>query len=246
MRTLSFDISGELGLFKKPYSPMSPVSYPLPPPPAVLGMLGAMLGLEKEAYHQTLGWDQVRIGVGLRAPVRVFRAALNLLQTKDGTDAFFRPRAGQNTHTQVPCELLREPSFRIHIAGLPETLADELADCLRAGRSAYTVTLGLANCLADLRWVGEGIAVPVRTAERGVESNALWETQTAIPLSEGLRVHYEEGRRYHRLRIPACMDANRVVHRYQEIVLADDGQPIRGQGGTGVLHAIGTDIIAFL
>lgn len=205
MRTLVFDIAGEYGLFKKPYSPMSPVSYPLPPPPAVLGMLGAVLGLDKTAYHQRLGWDHVRIAVGLRAPVRVFRAALNLLQTKDGTDGYFRPRAGQNTHTQVPFELLRAPCFRIHVAGLADTLADELAARLRAGRTAYTVTLGA-----------------------------------------GLQIHYEETRRYHRLRIPATMDAERIVRRYQEIVLSEDGQPIRGHGGTGALHAVGPDIVAFL
>ncbi|EGV32623.1 CRISPR-associated protein Cas5, Hmari subtype [Thiorhodococcus drewsii AZ1] len=238
MRTLVFDICGEYGLFKKPYSPMSPVSYPLPPPPAVLGMLGAVLGLDKADYHNRLGWDRVRIGVGLRAPVRVFRAALNLLQTKDGTDAFFRPRAGQNIHTQVPCELLRAPGFRIHVAGLDVALADELAARLRAGRTAYTVTLGLASCLADLHWVGEWDAEPI--------TGEAWQASTAVPLGAGLQVHYEESRRYHRLRIPAVMDAERTVHRYQEIVLTEDGQPIRGQGGTGVLHAIGPDIIAFL
>jgi CRISPR-associated protein Cas5h len=241
VRTLSFEIAGEYGLFKKPYSPMSPVTYPLPPPPAVLGMLGAVLGLDKSAYHQALGWDRVRIGVGLCAPVRVFRAALNLLQTKDGTDAYFRPRAGQNTHTQVPCELLRAPHFRIHVAGLPDALADELAAHLRAGRSAYTVTLGLANCLADLHWVGEAEAKPI-----GADH---WETSTAVPLGSGVTIHYEEARRYHRLRLPARMDATRTVHRYQEIVLAEDGQPIRGQGGTGVLYALDDDhddLIAFL
>ena len=170
--------------------------------------------------------------------MRVFRAALNLLQTKDGTDAYFRPRAGQNTHTQVPCELLREPRFCIHVAGLPDALADELAAHLRAGRSTYTVTLGLANCLADLRWVGEAEAVPIAADH--------WEASTAVPLGAGLKVHYEEARRYHRLRLPARMDATRTVHRYQEIVLAEDGQPIRGQGGAGVLHALDDDLIAFL
>jgi CRISPR-associated protein Cas5h len=237
MRTLVFDIAGEYGLFKKPYSPMSPVSYPLPPPPAVLGMLGAVLGLDKEAYHQRLGWDRVRIAVGLRAPVRVFRAALNLLQTKDGTDGYFRPRAGQNTHTQVPFELLRAPCFRIHVAGLADTLADELAARLRAGRTAYTVTLGLASCLADLSWVGEWSAEPVGADD--------WQASTAVPLGAGLQVHYEETRRYHRLRIPATMDAERIVRRYQEIVLSEDGQPIRGHGGRGALHAVGPDIVAF-
>ncbi|WP_295447171.1 type I-B CRISPR-associated protein Cas5b [uncultured Thiodictyon sp.] len=233
-----FDIAGEYGQFKKPYSPMSPVSYPLPPPPAVLGMLGAVLGYGKDAYHQRLGWDLVQIAVGLRAPLRVFRASLNLLQTKTGTDGFFRPLAGQNTHTQVPFEFLRHPHFRIYIAGLPDQVADELAERLRTGRTAYTVALGLAPCLADVTWVGEWSAQPLANPE--------WQVTTAVPLRDGIQVHYEDSRRYHRLRIPVTMDGSRIVHRHQEIVLAEDGQPIRGQGGTGVLHAIGPDSVAFL
>ncbi|HRF45266.1 MAG TPA: type I-B CRISPR-associated protein Cas5b [Candidatus Competibacteraceae bacterium] len=238
MRTLVFEVSGEYGQFKKPYSPMSPVSYPLPPPPAVLGMLGAILGYSKEEYHQRLGWEQLRIAVGLRAPLQVFRAALNLLQTKDGTDAFFRPRAGQNTHTQVPFEFLRQPHFRIYVAGLAESVADALAERLQAGCSAYTVSLGLAPCLADLAWIGEWSAQALPAGE--------WTADTAVPVQEGVTVHYEEGRRYHRLRIPAVMDDERIVHRYQEIVLAEDGQPIGGQSEEGIGYAVGSDTVAFL
>jgi CRISPR-associated protein Cas5h len=238
MRTLVFEVSGDYGQFKKPYSPMSPVSYPLPPPPAVLGMLGAILGYGKDEYSQRLGWERVRIGVGLRAPLRVFRAALNLLQTKDGTDGFFRPRAGQNTHTQVPFEFLRQPHFRLYVAGLAEPAADELAERLVTGRTAYTVSLGLAPCLAELTWIGEW---PARVLPAGE-----WTAQTAIALREGVVIHYEEGRHYHRLRIPAVMDGERIVHRYQEIVLAEDGQPIRGHSGEGGCYDVGADTVAFL
>lgn len=238
MRTLAFDIAGEYGLFKKPYSPMSPVSYPLPPPPAVLGMLGALLGFGKHDYLHRLGWESVRIAVAAQAPLRTFRAALNLLQTKDGTDRFFRPRAGHNTHTQVPCTFLREPRFRILVAGLEPALADDLASILREGQSCYTVTLGLANCLADLTWVGEWDSTVGKGGEHMVA--------TAVPLSDGVRVHYEEGRRYQRLRIPAVMDASREVRRYQEIVLAEDAQPIRVTAPQGVLHHAGSHCLAFL
>ena len=238
MRTLIFEVFGDYGQFKKPYSPMSPVSYPLPPPPAVLGMLGAILGYGKETYSQQLGGEQVRIAVGLRAPLRVFRAALNLLQTKTGTDSFFRPLAGQNTHTQVPFEFLRQPHFRIYVAGLAEAVADELADRLRAGRSAYTVSLGLAPCLAELAWIGEWAALALPAGE--------WAAQTAIPLRTGVVIHYEEGRHYHRLRLPAMMDGERIVHRYQEIVLAEDGQPIHGHSEEGMSYAVGSDTVAFL
>jgi CRISPR-associated protein Cas5h len=238
MRTLIFDIAGEYALFKKPYSPMSPVSYPLPPPPTVLGMLGAVLGYEKTDYHQQLNWEQVRIGVALRQPTRVFRAALNLLQTKTGTDSFFRPLDGQNTHTQVPCEFLRQPAFRLYVAGLPATVMDKLAERLRSGRSAYTVTLGWANCLADVTWIGDAPTQPLTTDE--------WQAVTAVPLTADVKIHYENQRRYHRMRIPAVMNGERVVTRYQEIVLAEDGQPIRGHGGAGVLYAIDSTTIAFL
>ncbi|HNW78982.1 MAG TPA: type I-B CRISPR-associated protein Cas5b [Candidatus Competibacteraceae bacterium] len=239
MRTLVFEVAGEYGQFKKPYSPMSPVSYPLPPPPAVLGMLGAVLGYGKNEYTQRLNWARLRIAVGLRKPLRVFRAALNLLQTKDGTDAFFRPRAGQNVHTQVPFEFLRQPHFRIYVAGLAEPVADELAACLRNGRSAYTVALGLAPCLADeVRWIGEWSARALPAGE--------WTVHSAVPLQADISVHYEDNRHYHRLRLPAVMDDARIVHRYQEIVLAEDAQPLRIASGEESCYGVGDDIITFL
>ncbi|MBK1642715.1 type I-B CRISPR-associated protein Cas5 [Chromatium okenii] len=238
MRTLIFDISGEYALFKKPYSPMSPVSYPLPPPPTVLGILGAVLGYDKTNYHQRLNYENVRIGVALRQPTRVYRAALNLLQTKTGTDSFFRPLAAENTHTQVPCEFLRQPEFRLYISGLETEIADDLAARLQTGRSAYTVTLGWANCFAELTWVGEATAQPLVANE--------WQAATAVPLAAGVQIHYDDRRRYHRQRIPVVMNGERIVSRYQEIVLAEDGQSIRGHGGAGVLYAIDSTTIAFL
>ncbi|MEZ5582070.1 MAG: type I-B CRISPR-associated protein Cas5b [Candidatus Competibacteraceae bacterium] len=238
MRTLVFDLEGEYGQFKKPYSPMSPVSYPFPPPPAVLGMLGAIAGYAKTEYHDKLGWATVRVGVALRAPARSFRAALNLLQTKDGTDAFFRPRAGQNTHTQVPFEFVRSPRYRIYVAGLSDNADRRLTEHLLVGKTAYTVSLGLASCIAEVSWVGAWDARPL--------TGVAWTVPTVTPLAEDIKVHYEERRRYHRLRVPAVMDGGRIVHRYQEVVLAEDAQPIRGQGGQQTFYEVGDETIAFL
>lgn len=238
MHTLVFEVCGEYAQFKKPYSPMSPVSYPFPPPTAVLGMLGAIAGYAKTDYHELLGWQSVRVGVRLLKPVRVYRAAINLLQTKDGTDAYFRPRAGQNTHTQVPYEFLREPAYRLYVTGLEPEAARCLKDNLSTGRTVYTVTLGLASCLADVHWVEAGEARSITVTE--------WSSASVIPLASGLDVYYEDRRRYQRLRVPAVMDGKRVVHRYQEVVMAEDGLPIRGKGGEGQLYEVNSETIAFL
>lgn len=238
MRTLVFNLEGEYGQFKKPYSPMSPISYPFPPPTAVMGMLGAIAGYGKNDYHERLGWETMRVGVGLCAPLQAFRAAINLLQTKDGTDAFFRPRAGQNTHTQVPFEFVRLPRYRIYVAGLKEEAEQHLADTLTLGKTAYTVSLGLASCIADVAWVGTWEAKPLAAPA--------WIAASVVPLFEGITVHYEDRRRYHRLRVPAVMDSRRIVHRYQEVMVAEDAGPIRGQGGQQVFYEVGHETIAFL
>lgn len=238
MRTLVFDVAGEYGQFKKPFSPMSPVSYPFPPPTAVMGMLGAIAGYEKENYHEQLGWNKVCIGVGLRAPVQTFQSAINLLQTKTGTDTFFRPLAGHNTHTQVPFEFVRSPQYRIYIAGLQKNAEQDLADNLALGKTAYTVSLGLASCIADITWIGIWEAKPLSVSE--------WVSASVVPLFEGISIYYEDQRRYHRLRVPAVMDSQRIVHRYQEVVVAEDAKPIRGQGGQQVFYEVGDEAIAFL
>lgn len=238
MRAIAFALSGEYALFKRPYSPASPMTYPLPPPPTVLGILGAILGLDKGEYLRRLGGEQVRVAVALAAPVRTFRAALNLLQTKDGTDRYFRPRAGKNTHTQVPCTFLRDPRFRIWVTGMADDLADALAERLRTRRFHYSIALGWANCLADAHWLGEGGAEPLPAGE--------YQVATAVPLGEGVRVHYENGRHYHRLRIPAAMDDRRIVQRYQEIVLAEDARPLRVAVPEGVLYRVGDEPLAFI
>lgn len=238
MHTLVFEVRGEYAQFKKPYSPMSPVSYPFPPPTAVLGMLGAIAGYAKTDYHERLGWQAARIGVQVLNPVRIYRAAINLLQTKDGTDAYFRPRAGHNTHTQVPYEFIREPAYRIYVTGLKREASRCVEDNLRAGRTAYTVVLGLASCLAEVHWIGAWEAIPVTDSE--------WSSTAVIPLAAGMEIHYENGRRYQRLRVPTTMDGERVVHRYQEVVMAEDGLPIHGQGGTEQFYEVNGETLAFL
>jgi len=238
MEILVFEVSGEYALFKKPYSPMSPVSYPFPPPTAVLGMLGAIAGYPKDAYADRLGWRTAKVAVRLLAPIQVFRAALNLLNTKDGTDSYFRPKADQNTHIQVPCEFLEAVAYRLYVNGLPDQARARIAERLAAGRTGYTVSLGWACCLADLRWVG------VRAGESQGAAN--WECASVVPLEGDIRVEYQDRRRYHRLKVPAQMDGSRTVHRYREVVLAEDGGSVHGRGGEDRFFRVDDETIAFL
>ncbi|MDM8557484.1 type I-B CRISPR-associated protein Cas5b [Candidatus Parabeggiatoa sp. HSG14] len=236
MRCIVFEVKGEYAQFKKPYSPMSPVTYPFPPPTAVMGLLGAIIGYEKHEYHERLGWQSLRIAVSLRQPVQVFRTSINLLNTKNGTDTFFRPKVDKDTHIQVPFEFLKFPHYRIYVSGLLEKAMNELAKNLQMGCTAFTPVLGLASCLADVEWIGEWEAHPFDTLE--------WVTSTVVPISGDVKIHYDDNRRYHRLRVPAIMDSQRVVHNYQEVIVAENAQTIRGQGGDNLFFKVNNETIA--
>lgn len=234
MRAVAFDVWGPFAHFRKPYAPLSPVTYPLPPPTAVLGLIGAICGFGKREYAERIGWREVRVGVQLLAPLSLYRTAINLLNTKDGTDAFFRPQKAA-CHMQVPHEFLRDPRFRIFVAGARLDALEDLLSRLRDRRCAYTPTLGLANCLAEVALVSEGELEELD--EAGV-------VHSAVPLQPGVTVNYPPDRAVQRFRVPAEMDRQRVVHRYQEIAVATDGGPLEVSGVQRL--ALGTDPFCFI
>ncbi len=238
METIVFEVKGEYALFKKAYSSMSPVSYPFPPPTVVMGMLGAIAGYPKETYARELGWRELRIAVRVLQQPRPYQTALNLLNTKDGTDAWFRPKADQNTHIQVPCEFLQGVAYRLYVSGLPEQARGKLVGQLEKGGTVYSVSLGWASCLAELDWVGIRHARPLDGPD--------WACHSVLPLTPDIQVNYQDRRRYHRLRIPVTMDEGRIVQRFQEVVSVDDGRPVKGSGISPSLFEIDDETIAFL
>ncbi|HHD64874.1 MAG TPA: hypothetical protein ENK96_11075 [Desulfobulbaceae bacterium] len=61
-----------------------------------------------------------------------------------------------------------------------------------------------------------------------------------------MKIKYEPGRRYERVRVPAVMAPDRVVHKYQEVVVAldaDQSRPVSVKGTT--LYKVDNETIAF-
>lgn len=218
-RVLVFDISGPMGHFRKPYSPMSPVTYPVPPPTAVFGMVGAICGYGKHEYLDRINAAEVAVGIRLLRPVRIFRAALNLLNTKDRAERnYFRP-TGRNPRIQIPHEFLRDPSFRIYFASQSDELMSDLRGMLEAGRTVYTPCLGLSECIAQVRFVGACEVEPADPSE--------FREICSVVAADAAQLRYEPGGRYQRLRVPARMQQDRTVTRYTEIVVETEARAIR-------------------
>ena len=143
-----FEIKGPLALFRKPYTTTSTVSFPIPPPTAVAGMIACIIGIGNgseqngSAAHYWKKMQGTRIAIQRLNVSAWFSAAIN----------FSNPKEPQkNPHIQIRHQFVKKPKYRIFVQGGLELLLDEF---LRSGRTYYTPVLGAAYALADLTYCG--------------------------------------------------------------------------------------------
>jgi len=216
VRTIVFDIYGNYAHFRKFYAPVSPVTYPFPPPPTVLGIIGAICGYKKNEYADIIGWNKIKIAIQLLSAVKKYRTGINLINTKTA-DKYFRPQ-GATPRIQIPYEFLKDAKYRIYIADASSEAMDSLLSNLKTNRPVFTPSLGLAQCIANLEFVGDFAAQPMGKGE--------YKIVTVVPQKKADNVSFREGCIYERLRIPVRMDKNRIVHSYEEIIVEENANPI--------------------
>jgi len=159
---LIFDLVGPMAHFRKFYTNSSSLSYPFPPRTAVMGMIAALLGRERDTYYEELGLENARIGIALKTPFRSVIQTVNYLATDD------QDWHGVKGRIQIPLELIlpRPPErflrYRIFFTSRNSSLVEGLYECLSQGQSRYPLYLGLTECPAwpenpqlapEVKWV---------------------------------------------------------------------------------------------
>lgn len=221
-RVLSFDLWGDYACFRRFYTTASPLTFDVPPPTALAGILGAIVGTGKDEYMEVFGVAQCRLAVRLLQPVKKVRLGVNWVETKDSA-YFSSGRIGNRT--QIMVEYLKDPLFRVYAAPADQTLYAALRDNLIAHRSIFTVALGLSELLANFRFVGEYRAEHLASGKHDIVS-VLPELAVRWPPA-GQGIQFEAGKRYESQRLPSQMSRDRVVARYDQIVIETTAKPVR-------------------
>lgn len=240
-QVLVFDLWGDYACFRRFYTTASPLTFAVPPPPTLAGILGAILGVSKEDYMEVLGADHCRLGVRLLQPVKKMRLGTNWIKTKDrvGTGYFSQGRIGERDPVMV--EFLKDPAYRIYAAPANEATYANLRDNLVHHCSVFTVSLGLSELLANFRWVGEFAAEPLEPGR--------YEVATIVPqpsvrwTPEGQGIQFEEGKAYVSELLPMAMNRHREVSRYDQIIISTTGQTILADIKEGV--RLGDECVVF-
>ena len=240
-RVLIFDIWGDYGLFKRFYTTASPLTFAVPPPSSLAGILGAVAGSSKASYMADFGPERCRMAVRLLNPIKKTRLGINWVNSEGEADPYFK-HGVVAARNPVKVELLKDPRYRLYVSLRDAQAYARLREMLRTGQCAYTVSLGPANLLASFQFVAEE---PVVERPPGVYNLA-----TVAPISavrwppEGRGVLFQEGQRFVRERLPRRMETDRRVTEYVEVLVETTGSSY-GADVAGA-YGVGDETVVFL
>ncbi len=120
---LVFDLWGDLGHFKKPYTTTSPLSFAFPPRPTIAGIISAIVGLGKNEYPRFFLRKDAAIGLRLLNPVKKIRISHNLIDTKRAK-LFSKIKQ----RTQIRQEYVKDPRYRIYFQHKKAEIFSRLRD----------------------------------------------------------------------------------------------------------------------
>ena len=196
--TLVFELSSNLAMFRKGYTTTSMVSYPFLTPTAAAGIISAILGLENGADVEadcSKFWNELKgtqIAISLRRPLKWYSTAVNLIKFKS-------PSGDMREHIQPKHQFIKDPCYRVFVRG--GKWYGKLKERLQAGECVYTPYLGVAYCLADMKYLGE-------FPEEEINGFPV-EIHSIIPVAEGMTVDIRKSGSVFREIVPLELDASR-------------------------------------
>lgn len=223
MKCICFKLSGDYGHYRPYYTTSSPTTYSLMPPTSIYGLLGAILGLEKKAnyYYEKLEKAKLKVGIGLLTPVKKVSMSTNLVNTKNN---YWVPTkknsAGPRTPTKF--EYVVRQEYLVFVAMEDEKILDDLADRLINHRFAYGISLGLANLIADAKFI-------CYDNLSKISSEAYIEMDSAVPtnkivMEKGIKII--PSIKYCKERYVKKFGKNRIPLNYVDVLFSTNGKKI--------------------
>lgn len=215
-KILVFKLWGDYAHFKKFYTTTSPLTFEFPPPPTLIGIISAIIGLDKTEYLDHFqNPDEFKLAVKIINPVKKVRWTENLIDTKQH---FWRIK----NRTQIRTEFLKDPGYMIYFQHSNPSIHNRLKENLQNHKSVYSVCLGLSEFLANFEYIGETeIEVTISDQEINLHS-VLPESY----LMDKTSISFEGNREIFKVNYPILMQPDRIVNKREDILFERNGRLI--------------------
>ncbi len=221
--------SAAYGQFRKYYTNMSPLSFPVPSGTVLRGMLGAICGIDRLQSPEYFA--STRLALRVQAPIRKTCVPVNLLKT-------VRPLHFARFENRKPTtvEYVRNAAYRVYIHIPEEPKQRLLREKLQKHHSVYTLCFGNSESLANYDYHGE------ETVTARGSGTAELNSMVPTELVQELDV---KGRELFSLTLPVLMDRRRVVSRYTEFLFERNGKTVKGSFSQYARLSNGENIVFF-
>lgn len=150
MKGALIEIEGNWGHFKKPETNNNPLTHDFITKTAFIGMIGAVLGIERAEMRPLFPQlsEDICYGVQIRSAVKKESWSFKLRYA----DNLFAKRP-------VQMEFLKRPCYTVALALLNERSLqsfDQFTAAVQVSEAKFTPVLGLHNCPANLRYIASG------------------------------------------------------------------------------------------
>jgi CRISPR-associated protein Cas5h len=214
-KVLCFELFGDYAQFKKYFTNMSPLSFSIPPRTVLAGIIGAILGINKDVNPEHFDSDKSFISLKLINPVKKTRIAHNYIKT-DSINYIFDIKSRKPTNV----EFLKNVRYKVYFSCKDDIMYQKLKDYLSNHQSIYTISLGISGCLANYEYLGEYDVEKIQKSDNVVEIDSI------IPLSAVKELKLDKPLKLQKAVVPANMENNRRVTRYEEVLFEMNGEKI--------------------
>lgn len=227
---LIFDIRGEYGHFRKYNTTTSPLTYSIPTRTAIAGILGAILGMERELrdgvypegavpVQEFFSKKRSDIAIQIIRPVKKENIGFNLINTK--ISFYDLTKAGR---TQIKFELLKDVHYRVYVSMENEAKFEELSERISNKRHHFTPYLGLAQFTAQIDFV-ERIIPRLVTGNSGFTE--IITAVNMLKLQGEPPVEFQREFFYSANNMPIAMNRDREILEYSEVLIEKNGNPLK-------------------
>ena len=223
-KILKFKIWGDYAHFKKFYTTTSPLTFEFPPPPTIIGIISAIIGLDKNEYLEHFqNPEDFKIALSIQNPIKKVRWSQNLINTKDIKYYQLVKKLKHNPRSPTRIEFLKDSTFVIYFFHKDEQIYNLVKSNLENHKSIYSISLGLSELLANFEYLGE-------TKIENTQSEGWTDIYSVLPyscLQDDNSVDFEVSREIFKVNFPILMQPNRVVNKREDILFERNGKAIK-------------------
>lgn len=226
MKGFQLIIGGNWGHFKKPETNNNPLSHDLITKTALIGLIGAVVGIEREDMRSIFPQlsEDLLYGVQLLNPVKKiswgFTSRTAISPTAGGTPKYF--------------EFLKDPRFLVSIALNSEqsnSIFEEFKHSIKGELAVYPPVLGWHNCPANLKWKSEGDFSTIKSGTFETKGFVIAGEHTPKDISDGFRIGFDKMPTYQ------TDDFWNLPEKYKNVIYPDCPHSISVEGAYYEYHS---------